>query len=269
MNYLEYEIRGDKHNDIKHFVQDVQCRGQFHSRIEIMYVLEGHKKVIINDKEKILCPNNIALALSYDTHRYIRNSKSTQLLLTLPVDLFFNYYERYGKVMLNDYFITDPNEALMIKPILYKIIENKADPYVASGYCTALLGTLTRLLGTKEMPESIKQPALKEILHYIEENYKDDITIANLATRFGFSKNYMSQMFNAKVGIGFRDYLNFVRLKHAVAKMNSGNNNITEVCYEHGFGSISTFYRCFKKHYGTSPKESKPYNRTKQKTTNS
>ena len=52
MNYLEYEIRGDKHNDIKHFVHDIQCRGQFHSRIEIMYVLEGHKKVIINDKEK-------------------------------------------------------------------------------------------------------------------------------------------------------------------------------------------------------------------------
>lgn len=46
MNYIEYEVSGDKHENIRHFVHDIQCRGQFHSRIEIMYVLKGHKRLL-------------------------------------------------------------------------------------------------------------------------------------------------------------------------------------------------------------------------------
>ena len=172
MNYLEYEIRGDTHTNIKYFVHDIQCRGQFHSRIEIMYVLKGHKKVIINENEKILVQDNIALSLGYDTHRYLKSSDSQQLLLTLPTDLFFNYYERYGGLMLNNHFVTDTAQAKLLKPLFYKIIQSKDDSYVASGYCTALLGTLTNLLGTRVVSENVKQPAIKEILHYIEKNYK-------------------------------------------------------------------------------------------------
>lgn len=253
-NYIEYEVSGDKHENIRHFVHDIQCRGQFHSRIEIMYVLKGHKKVIINDNEKTLCEDNIALSMSFDVHRYMKSSDSIQLLLTLPVGLFFNYYEQYGRLSLKDHFITDSNQAKILKPLFYKIIENKNDTYVASGYCTALLGSLTRILGTVEATENMGQQWLKDVLHYIEDNYREDLTITDLAKRFGFSKNYMSQLFNAKVGAGFRDYINIVRLKHAVAEMKKGKSNITDICFKHGFGSISTFYRCFREHYRTSPK---------------
>ena len=53
---------------------------------------------------------------------------------------------------------------------------------------------------------------------------------------------------------GYSDYVNFVKIRHAADEINSGNKSITEVCYKHGFGSLATFYRCFKQHYGTTPK---------------
>lgn len=143
--------------------------------------------------------------MSFDVHRYMKSSDSIQLLLTLPVGLFFNYYEQYGRLSLKDHFITDSNQAKILKPLFYKIIENKNDTYVASGYCTALLGSLTRILGTVEATENMGQQWLKDVLHYIEDNYREDLTI-------------------------------------------------TDICFKHGFGSISTFYRCFREHYGTSPK---------------
>jgi hypothetical protein len=133
-----------------------------------MYVLKGHKKVIINENEKILVQDNIALSLGYDTHRYLKSSDSQQLLLTLPTDLFFNYYERYGRLMLNNHFVTDTAQAKLLKPLFYKIIENKEDPYIASGYCTALLGTLTNLLGTKAV-EDIEVATLTPSVVYNEE----------------------------------------------------------------------------------------------------
>ncbi len=254
MKTVKYEVYRDARGDIYYNIKDNCCHLHFHSKIEILYILSGKKKVTINDNTRILSEDNIALSLGYDAHQYADSADSKQIVLNLPVNLFFDYYEKYGKYSLCNNFLSDKNLAQMLKPLFYRIIESKDDLYIASGYCTALLGSLVKHLGLKEMPEQEKLPLIKEILFYIEENYKDSPTLGQLADKFGFSRNYMSHLFNTKVGTGFSDYMNFVKIRHAADEINSGNKNITEVCYKHGFGSLASFYRCFKQHYGTTPK---------------
>lgn len=51
-------------------------------------------------------------------------------------------------------------------------------------------------------------------------------------------------------------YINLVRLQQMMKKAKRKSDvNITELAYECGFDSLSTFYRYFKKVYGINPTE--------------
>jgi AraC-like DNA-binding protein len=155
---------------------------------------------------------------------------------------------------LKDNFLTDKNEASLLKPLFYKIIENKDDLYIASGYCTVLLASLAKKLGLTESKKNDTLFLTKEILIYLEENYMNDPTLKDLADHFGFSRNYMSRIFNSKIKMNYSEYLNYLKLKHAASDIAMGKESITDISFKHGFGSLASFYRCFKECYGTSPK---------------
>ena len=74
---------------------------------------------------------------------------------------------------------------------------------------------------------------------------------ANLALSkmLGYTKEYCSKIFSEVVGMSFRDYLNFLRLKKAkeyLALKKSTKQTTTEIIYKCGFNSTATFYRALK-----------------------
>ena len=254
MNIANYESEGID-SELKVFIEkSLWCYAHFHPRIEVLYVTNGKIKVTINDYEKILSEDNIAISLSYDIHIYDKNPDSRQTLLMIPPEMVFDYYDFFENSRFNTSFLTDKDKARLIKPLIYKIIENKDEKYLAKGYTTALFGTLIKEIGLTDEQSHKNEPLLKRIIYYIEENYSEKITLVDLASHFGFSKNYMSHIFNTRVGTGFTTYINSVRLRHAYDDIKSHRGSITEICYRNGFGSLPSFYRCFKEAYGVSPK---------------
>ena len=58
-----------------------------------------------------------------------------------------------------------------------------------------------------------------------------------------------------KPGMGFKEYLNYVRLKHAQTALLTTNSSITDIALEYGFNDSNYFKDLFKKVYGKSPRE--------------
>ena len=84
-------------------------------------------------------------------------------------------------------------------------------------------------------------------------NFKEQITLENTAELIGISPGYLSREFNKTVGIGFKDFLVDLRLKHSTQLILYSNESITDIAYYCGFNSTSYFLRAFKKKYGVSP----------------
>lgn len=90
---------------------------------------------------------------------------------------------------------------------------------------------------------------------YIYKNFSQPLTLEEVSAVASLSPTYFSKKFKTVTGMGFKEYLNFVRLKHAQAALLTTNNTITDIALEYGFNDSNYFKDLFKKVYGKSPRE--------------
>lgn len=86
------------------------------------------------------------------------------------------------------------------------------------------------------------QPLLDEMAGDCTRPY----TLAYAAGRLNYTPEYFSAIFRASMGIGFKEYLNELRIKEAQRRMLVGGQSITEIALSVGFDSIRTFDHRFK-----------------------
>lgn len=91
-----------------------------------------------------------------------------------------------------------------------------------------------------------------ECLNYINTHLKEEITIDALAKQFYISKYYLMHCFKEETGCSVGSYLSTKRLLLAREYIQEGIP-ATQACYECGFRNYSTFFRAWKKCFGTTP----------------
>lgn len=96
--------------------------------------------------------------------------------------------------------------------------------------------------------------AMESIRAYMEKNYEEPITLADLAERFHYSREYISREFKKQYGVGIIRFLNALRLERARILLERGAS-VKRACEESGFSDDSYFARLFREKYGLSPKK--------------
>ena len=94
---------------------------------------------------------------------------------------------------------------------------------------------------------------IKEIMNLIQDKPANDFNVEEIARAMNIHPVYLVRKFKEKTGLKLTQYITKVRLTYALHKMNSGNHNLTEVCYDCGFYDQSHFNRIFKLSFGISP----------------
>jgi AraC-like DNA-binding protein/tetratricopeptide (TPR) repeat protein len=85
-----------------------------------------------------------------------------------------------------------------------------------------------------------------------------ELTLKKTAARVGANSSSLSKALNENQGMGFSDFVNHFRIEKAKEIMAADVENkwdVVDVCYEAGFNSLSSFYRVFRVHTGTTPSE--------------
>ena len=95
---------------------------------------------------------------------------------------------------------------------------------------------------------------MRIVLKYVENNYPEKITIADIAEVAGFSESHFMRYFKETMGTSFIDYLKDYRLTMAARLLQSSDNAIIDIASDVGFDNISYFNRAFKAKYGVSPR---------------
>lgn len=80
-----------------------------------------------------------------------------------------------------------------------------------------------------------------------------ELTASSVAEEIGVSSNYFSRMFKEAVGVSFPEYVNKLRLEHAVGLLTGTDEDIIAVSLKAGFNNPSYFSTIFKKAYGITP----------------
>lgn len=95
---------------------------------------------------------------------------------------------------------------------------------------------------------------LAQVMEFMKLNFREDISLKTVASRFGFSERNLTRLFK-KENISFNSCLNYIRIVNALELFAEHSNQIGQVAYDVGYNSASNFSRAFKKYTGYAPNE--------------
>jgi len=94
-----------------------------------------------------------------------------------------------------------------------------------------------------------------KVKQYINDNYKEDLRLPELAAMAGMTPSAFSRFFKLRTGRTLTDYVLDIKLGHAARMLVDTAMNISEICYACGFNNLSNFNRLFKANRGATPRE--------------
>lgn len=94
----------------------------------------------------------------------------------------------------------------------------------------------------------------KNILDWLAQNFQNpEINAAMTAEQFKISKKYLSQFLKEQTGKSYTEYVEELRLDHAMKLLRTTDLNITDIAEQCGFSTANTFYKAFRRKYQLSP----------------
>ena len=111
--------------------------------------------------------------------------------------------------------------------------------------------------------ESESKRILK-VKNYIDEHYKDEMSLEQLADLVGMTPTAFSRYFKQRTSKNISEYIVDIRLGHAARMLIDTADSVSTICWRTGFNTISNFNRLFRKRKGCSPTEFREkYQKTK------
>lgn len=97
-------------------------------------------------------------------------------------------------------------------------------------------------------------PPIRRAVLYTETFFRENPTLADVASHVGFSPSYFGNQFRKEMGETYVTYLNRCKVNCAAMLLKNGKS-VTEACFESGFGSLSGFRYVFRQKMKITPKD--------------
>lgn len=94
---------------------------------------------------------------------------------------------------------------------------------------------------------------IRDVITYVEENFRDPLTLQDIADYLGLGKEYFCRFFKKNMGMSFLQYVNEVRVSHIYQDLIRTDTPIGELAEQNGFYNQKLFNRTFKEIYGCTP----------------
>lgn len=237
----------------------------WHERMEILYVVEGSLKVLINNEWNEYSSGDIAIICPRQLHQgETINTSVKYYCITFEPDFLINSSpatERYIRPIVNGKIVFNTKSANReLAEVLTKIVNTKKDKIPASSLHTiSLLYELIYLLYHRETvlkkTEKTTKSKFDAIIKYINSHYSEIVNTALISEKFGYDESYFCRKFKAATGLPVMKYIKVLRLEHAQFLLKNTNENIQAITTACGFNDHCYFTRSFKEYFGFTPSE--------------
>ncbi|TBL80826.1 response regulator [Paenibacillus thalictri] len=105
----------------------------------------------------------------------------------------------------------------------------------------------------KEQAGKTMRSEIREAQAYINRNYRQKITVSDIAASIGLSESYLSHLYKKETGENLIDYLTKYRLEQAEQLLRNSDLRTYEIAERVGFADSNYFSRQFKRYIGMNP----------------
>ena len=267
-------VKGDKNSFTRHW----------HEKMEFLYFIKGRARVCCNAEQIEAKAGNMVVINSNELHEgealtdtaeyycmivdtsLFQGSKAEELETKYIKPIYHNC------IVFNNIIEYSPRIKACIENIVMEF-ENRATGYEfaikAAFYqlMVILLRNHVRYVLTQNEYDKRMYALnrLNTVIEYIENNYRENITLENLSSMANVSRFHFCHLFREITGKTMIEYINSVRISQVEKLITEKNMSITEAALSCGYNDANYFSRVFKKHKKIAPsklKEAKRVNHT-------
>lgn len=238
-----------------------------HSAVEVVLTLEGMVTYTIEDKIYQVRKGEILIVPPDTLHSLTMGEESSRYLFLFEPDAIMTMRDIKSMAMYfnKPFHLRDGSDAhVQIRELLLRT----RDAYEKHDlmWNTVCYSSILRIYATlgqrylsgilprnEENVRSMDSEVITAVMTYINNHYREELSLEDVARFAGFSRYYFSRSFKRQTGYSFKDYLCQKRLQVAMDLLIRTNRSMRDVAIESGFGSVATFNRVFREKKGCTP----------------
>lgn len=144
--------------------------------------------------------------------------------------LFFDMYAEYQK--------DTPYKEFILQGMLFYLFTTVLEEHIPTE--------------TVISPLPLTQPIINAIV-YMENHYKENPSIDEVARYAGFSTGYFSRLFHSRLGMTYSAYLSNIQIRHVQLLLSTTNMSVMDIAMETGYCHSEYLSAQFKKKVGVTP----------------
>lgn len=242
-----------------------------HDCTELFLVTGGHGLFHVNNTTIPVTADDFIIVNDGVPHTETSDPKDPMKYVVLGVEGLETREDFGGYALLHRF--SEQRCAASCMRILLQEAENAQPGYEA--VCHHLLQTILLLLLRREStilhpvvpgPKSSRECSL--VRRYIDNHFKENLTLEQLAAMANLSKYYLVHIFQKEYGLSPIRYLTRRRIEESRFLLAKTDHSLTHIARILGFSSLSYFSQSFRRIEGISPKEYRQRSRDDKETSN-
>ena len=240
----------------------------FHEFDKLVILLSGSVNYLVEEQSYALPPWSVLLVRHHTIHKAIIDRSLPYERIILYLDR--HYFERAfpGAGLMDCFDQADRRRRHLLTAGEDQLSELRAaiDAYERAAGDTRVGAQTMRetliiqlLIHVNRLheaaPERLDQrgdPKVRQVLSYINEHFRESMSVEALAERFYMSPYHFMRLFKAQTGSTVHAYIRQKRLMNAARLIREGTS-AAKAAADSGFGDYSAFHRAFKESFGVSP----------------
>lgn len=248
------------------FITEREKNTHTHEEFELLYLLNGSVCVNVEDEEFNLNPRDMLIVNPDKKHSYrgdsdvflakfmISYTKLAQLLEQEVILFWCNSVidrnEAYDELreiitqIFNQYNSNDARGHIYLKSLYYQLLHVLTSNFL-------LTSSDIRFQAEKDRADD----RMQEIMRYLRANFRQNISLQDLADKMYLSTAYLSKYIKKNCGITYMDLINSVRLDRSMEELVYTDTAVMKVAMDCGFASVAAYNKVFKEKYDCTPSE--------------
>ena len=148
---------------------------------------------------------------------------------------------------------TEGKIKLYFETLLDELCNNIENRELAVVLLDAIIAKLEKEISNTKKSKSL--PLIGKAELYILNNFRNKLTLSDVANELALTPTYFSRMFKEEKGVNFKTYLNNMRFEYAKKLLEHSDMTVMQICTECGFNDYPNFIRRFKQHTGFYPEK--------------
>lgn len=240
----------------------------YHTHYELIYLMSGECNLFVNHNIYKLLPGDLAIVPAGEIHKtnYPEKGNHQRVAINFYREDMGLLYSSLGNEQMNEFLkcivISIPEKRRdYVESIMTKLIfENDHPDTLSDSFIKVLFQELMLFVMRCQKYEEnvikeidVDNSLIQEVATFIYDNFDKDVYLDEVAEKFNISRSYLSKKFKSITGVGFKEYLVNVRIKHACRLLLETDKSITDIAFLCGFNDSNYFGDAFRHIKGLSP----------------